>query len=340
VNVSTQTLDSPKPDLDALSSGRNADGLDVFFRPRSVAVIGATDRVGHVGRAILWNLLSSPFGGTIYPVNPKRTSVLGVRSYPSIAAIPEQVDLAVVVTPAESVPAVVQDCAKVGVRGAVIISAGFRETGEEGAELEAQVLSVARQSTLRILGPNCLGVMCPVTGLNATFAKGMARRGTVALISQSGAICTALLDWSTREQVGFSAVLSTGSMIDLGWGALIDYLGNDPNTHSIVMYMESIGDARSFLSAAREVALSKPILVIKAGRTELAAKAAASHTGSLAGTDAVLDAAFRRVGVLRLQELSDVFQMSEVLAAQPLPKGPRLTIVTNAGGPGVLAQMP
>jgi acetyltransferase len=179
--------------------------------------------------------------------------------------------------------------------------------------------------------------MCPVTGLNANFAKGMARRGTVALISQSGAICTALLDWSTREQVGFSAVLSTGSMIDLGWGALIDYLGNDPNTHSIVMYMESIGDARSFLSAAREVALSKPILVIKAGRTELAAKAAASHTGSLAGTDAVLDAAFRRVGVLRLQELSDVFQMSEVLAAQPLPKGPRLTIVTNAGGPGVLA---
>lgn len=336
--MSTPPLDVPAPILHMpAASIHNATGLDAFFRPRSVAVVGATEKIGHVGRAVVWNLLSTPFDGTIYPINPKRASVLGVRSYSSIASVPEPVELAVVATPAESVPAVIQECASAGVSGAIIISAGFRETGERGLDLEARVLSAARQSKLRILGPNCLGVMCPVTGLNATFAKGMALRGTVAVISQSGAICTALLDWSKREHVGFSALLSTGSMIDIGWGALIDYLGNDPNTRSIVIYMESIGDARSFLSAAREAALTKPILIIKAGRTALAAKAAASHTGSLTGSDAILDAAFRRVGVLRMNELSEVFQMIEVLARQPLPRGPRLTIVTNAGGPAVLA---
>jgi len=312
-------------------------GLSVFFSPKSVAVVGATEKAGHVGRAILWNLISSPFGGTVYPVNLKRTSVLGIRAYPSILAVPERVDLAVIATPAESVPQMVQECAKAGVAGAVIISAGFRETGPHGLELEQEILEAAQEGGLRLIGPNCLGVMCPVTGLNATFAPAVALPGTVALVSQSGAICSALLDWSLREQVGFSAVVSVGSMLDVGWGTLIDYLGSDPHTRSIVIYMESIGDARLFLSAAREVALNKPILVIKAGRTELAAKAAASHTGSLAGSDAVLDAAFRRVGVLRIDELQDVFHMTEALARQPRPVGPRLTIVTNAGGPGVLA---
>jgi acetyltransferase len=312
-------------------------GLSVFFSPKSVAVIGATEKAGHVGRAILWNLISSPFGGVVYPVNPKRAAVLGIRAYPSISAVPEPVELAVVVTPAESVPQVMRECAAAGVTGAVIISAGFRETGSRGLELERQTLAIAREAGIRLIGPNCLGVMCPVSGLNATFAPAMARPGAVALISQSGAICTALLDWSLREQVGFSAVVSVGSMLDVGWGALIDYLGSDRHTRSIVIYMESVGEARSFLSAAREVALSKPILVIKAGRTELAAKAATSHTGSLAGSDAVLDAAFRRVGVLRINELGDVFNMTGVLARQPSPSGPRLTIVTNAGGPGVLA---
>lgn len=270
-------------------------------------------------------------------MNPKRRSVLGIRAYPSILDIPEPADLAVVITPAGSVPEIIRQCATAQVRGAIIISAGFRETGQRGLELEGEVLSAARQANIRLIGPNCLGVMCPVSGFNATFAAAIARPGTVALISQSGAICTALLDWSLREQVGFSAFLSIGSMLDVGWGALIDYLGSDPNTQSIVIYMESVGDARSFLSAAREVALNKPILVIKAGRTEVAAKAAASHTGSLAGSDAVLDAAFRRVGVLRINELDDIFHMTEVLARQPRPSGPRLAIVTNAGGPGVLA---
>ncbi|HSU29702.1 MAG TPA: bifunctional acetate--CoA ligase family protein/GNAT family N-acetyltransferase [Bryobacteraceae bacterium] len=320
-----------------IGANREIGSLDVFFKPKSVAVIGATERPGHVGRAILWNLISSPFGGTIYPVNSRRGAVLGVRAYPSVLAVPDPVDLAVIATPADSVPRIVQECAESGVRGAVIISAGFRETGPRGRELEGQVLNSARRGNMRLIGPNCLGVMCPVTGFNATFAPSIARKGSVALISQSGAICTALLDWSLREQVGFSAFVSVGSMLDVGWGTLIDYFGRDPDTHSIVIYMESLGDARSFLSAAREVALDKPILVIKAGRSDTAAKAAASHTGAMAGSDAVLDAAFRRVGVLRINDIEDIFQMTEVLSRQPRPSGRRLAIVTNAGGPGILA---
>ena len=311
--------------------------LDVFFKPRSVAVIGATDREGHVGRSVLWNLISSPFGATVYPVNLNKSSVLGVRAYPNVASLPEAPDLAVILTPAETVPGVIQECAQAGVRGAVIISAGFRESGKRGLELERQILSAARLTRMRIIGPNSLGVMCPGTGLNATFANTIARPGTVALISQSGAICTAILDWSLREQIGFSAVLSTGSMLDVGWGALIDYLGDDPNTRSIVIYMESIGDARSFLSAAREVALNKPIIVIKAGRAAQSAQAAESHTGSMAGSDAVLEAAFRRVGVLRVNSIADIFYMTEVLANRPRPQGPKLAIITNAGGAGVIA---
>ena len=311
--------------------------LEVFFKPRSVAVIGATDRPGHVGRSVLWNLISSPFGGTVYPVNLKKNSVLGIKAYPNVAGLPEPAQLAVIVTPAETVPGVVDECARSGVQGAVIISAGFRESGQRGLELERRILAAARPARMRIIGPNCLGVMCPVSGLNATFAHTIARPGSVAFVSQSGAMCTAILDWSLREQIGFSAFISAGSMLDVGWGALIDYLGDDPHTRSIVVYMESIGDARSFLSAAREVALSKPIIVIKAGRTEQAAKAAASHTGSLTGSDAVLEAAFRRVGVLRVNSISDIFYITEVLANQPRPRGPRLAIVTNAGGPGVIA---
>jgi len=311
--------------------------LEVFFRPRSVAVIGATDRPGHVGRSVLWNLIGSPFGGTVYPVNLTRNSVLGIKAYPSVRSLPEAADLAVIVTPAETVPGVIEECALAGVKGAVIISAGFREAGRRGLELEREILAAARPAKMRIIGPNCLGVMCPVSGLNATFAHTVARPGSVAFVSQSGAMCTAILDWSLREQIGFSAFISAGSMLDVGWGGLIDYLGDDPHTRSIVVYMESIGDARSFLSAAREVALNKPIIVIKAGRTEQAAKAAASHTGSMAGSDEVLEAAFRRVGVLRVNSISDIFYMSEVLANQPRPTGPRLAIVTNAGGPGVIA---
>ncbi len=311
--------------------------LDAFFRPRNVAVIGATERPGSVGRTILWNLISSPFGGAVLPVNPKRASVLGLKAYPSIREAMGEIDLAVVATPAATVPAVIAECADAGVKAAIIVSAGFREAGPSGVELENRVLAEARRGRMRIIGPNCLGVMCPITGLNATFANAMARPGNVGFISQSGALCTAILDWSFREAVGFSAFISIGSMLDVGWGDLIQYLGDDPQTKSIILYVESIGDARAFLSAAREVALSKPIIAIKAGRTEAAAKAAASHTGTLAGSDEVLDAAFRRCGVLRVNNISDLFYMSEVQSKQPRPGGPCLTIVTNAGGPGVLA---
>lgn len=311
--------------------------LDVIFRPKTVALIGASERRGSVGRTILWNLITNAFGGTIYPVNPKRKNVLGIRAYAAIEAVPEKVDLAIIAVPAPAVPGVVGECVDAGVRGAIIISAGFKETGAEGVQLEQEILAKARQGGMRIIGPNCLGVMSPVSGLNATFARNMAHKGSVGFISQSGALCAAILDWSFAENVGFSTFVSVGSMLDVDWGDLIHYLGSDPTTKSIVIYMETIGNARSFLSAAREVALTKPIIVIKPGRTEAAARAAASHTGALVGRDDVLEAAFRRCGVLRVRRLSQLFNMAEVLAKQPRPKGPNLTILTNAGGPGVLA---
>jgi acetyltransferase len=311
--------------------------LDVLFEPRNVAVIGATETQGTVGRTVLWNLISSPFGGPVFPVNPKRSSVLGVKAYPSISDVPEKVDLAVITTPASSVQGIISQCVDMGVKGAIIISAGFKETGPEGLELEQEILSHARRGNMRIIGPNCLGVMSPISGMNATFASAMARKGSVGFISQSGALCTAVLDWSLKENVGFSAFVSIGSMLDVNWGDLIYYLGDDPNTDSIVIYMETIGDARAFLSAAREVALTKPIIVIKPGRTAGAAKAAASHTGSLTGRDEVLEVAFRRSGVLRVDSIAELFYMANVLAKQPRPEGRRLTILTNAGGPGVLA---
>ena len=320
--------------LDVLRFER--DSLRAIFAPKSVAVIGATEKEGRVGRTILWNLIGNPFGGAVYPVNQQHKQVLGIKAYASIAEVPEAVDLAVIVTPAKTVPGVVSECVAAGVKGAIIISAGFKEAGAAGVELERQIAATAR-GKMRLIGPNCLGVMRPATHLNATFASAMARPGTVGFISQSGALLTAVLDWSFRENVGFSACVSVGSMLDVNWGDLITFLGDDPHTHSIMIYMESIGDARAFISAAREVALTKPIIVIKAGRTVQAAKAAASHTGALAGSDDVLDAVFRRCGVLRVNSIADLFHMAEVLAKQPRPAGPRLTIVTNAGGPGVLA---
>jgi len=320
--------------------GRRAP-LDAFFHPRSVAVVGATENPGTVGRALIENLAKASFAGRLFPVNPKRSHVLGVPCYASIAKIPEPVDLAVIATPASTVPGVIAECGAKGISAAIVISAGFKEVGAEGAALEQATLAEARKHKMRIIGPNCLGLMNPHNGLNATFAATIARPGSVGFISQSGALCTAILDWSQREMVGFSAFVSVGSMLDVGWGDLIQYLGDDHNTQSIIIYMESVGSdakhVRSFLSAAREVALAKPIIVIKPGRTEAAAHAAASHTGALTGSDEVLDAAFHRCGVLRVNTIAELFYASEALGKQPRPRGPRLTIVTNAGGPGVLA---
>jgi acetyltransferase len=270
-------------------------------------------------------------------VNPFQKTVMGREVFSSILKVPERVDLAVIATPAGSVLGAVKECVEAGVTAAIIVSAGFKEIGEAGVALEREVMREAARGGMRIVGPNCLGVMSPHVKLNATFAAHEAAPGRVAFISQSGALCSAILDWSRRDQVGFSAFVSIGSMSDVGWGDLIDWLGDDPMTQSILIYMESIGDPRAFLSAAREVAQTKPVIVIKVGRTEEAARAAASHTGALTGSDAVLEAAFRRAGVLRVETIGELFDMAEVLSKQPRPRGPRLSIVTNAGGPGALA---
>ena len=311
--------------------------LDAIFFPKKVAVIGATENPGSVGRTILWNLISSPFGGTVFPVNPKRPSVLGIKAYPSVKDLPELVDQVVVVTPSTSIPGIISDCADIGVKGGIIISAGFKEVGPAGAELERQVLEHARRGNMRIIGPNCLGVMSPVSGLNATLRHHHRPPGQ------------SRLHQPVRRPVHRRARLELERKrwlqpLCVGWfhvgcelGDLIYYLGDDPHTESIVIYMESIGDARAFLSAAREVAMNKPIIVIKPGRTAGAAKAAASHTGSLTGSDDVLEVAFERSGVLRVNTIAELFYMANVLAKQPRPEGRRLTILTNAGGPGVLA---
>jgi acetyltransferase len=326
VRISPQTTAQPRGSV-----------LDHLFSPRSVAVIGATDRQGSVGRTVLANLLDGDYKGHVYPVNPRRAELLGKRCYPSIADLPEPADLVVVVTPAATVPGVVAECVKAKSQGIVVISAGFKEKGAEGAALENEIRGNLHGTETRLIGPNCLGIMNPSVGLNATFAQDIVGPGNVAFLSQSGALLTAILDWSFLEHVGFSAIVSTGSMLDVGWGDLISYFGEDSKTESILVYMESINDARDFLSAAREVAFAKPIIVIKAGRSEAASRAAASHTGALTGSDEVYDAAFRRSGVLRVQNISDVFHMAEALSKQPRPRGPRLMILTNAGGPGVLA---
>ena len=330
------TTEQVRPDrAHDVSGGTCGHPLDALFAPRSVAIIGASEKPGSVGRALIENL--KPFGGATFPVNPRHAEILGLKAYPDLAAVPERVDLAVIATPAPQVPGIVRQCADHGARSAVVISAGFRECGAAGIGREHEVLAEARQGKLRLLGPNCLGVMVPRLRFNATFAEGLAKPGGVAFLSQSGALCSAVLDWSLRENVGFSAFVSLGAMIDVGWGDLIGWLGDDPHTKSIVCYMESVGDARAFLSAARQVAPAKPVIVLKVGHTEAAARAAASHTGALTGSDSVLDAAFRRAAVLRVDTIEELFDMTELLSKQPLPGGPRLAIVTNAGGPGALA---
>lgn len=316
---------------------RRADALRTMFNPQTVAVIGATDRKASVGATVLRNLLKDAQGREIFAVNPARLEAQGLQCYPTIAGVPGPVDLAVIATPAQTTPAVIEECVAAGVRSAVVISAGYKERGARGAELEKEIALKLRASGMPLVGPNCLGIMNPLNGLNATFAETLALPGNVAFLSQSGALCTAILDWSLEELVGFSAFVSTGSMLDVGWGDLIRYFGDDPNTRSILLYIESIEDGPDFLAAAREVSPRKPIIAIKAGRTAAASQAASSHTGAMTGDDEVLDVAFRQAGVLRVERIADLFYMAEVFSKQPLPRGPRLTIVTNAGGPGVLA---
>jgi acetyltransferase len=310
--------------------------LDPIFRPRSIAVVGASATPGAVGSILIRNLLANPFGGVVYPVNPKRRAVHGVLCYPDLAAVPERVDLAVIATPAVTVPGVISECVRRGIPAAIVISAGFSELGAEGRKLESEIKAIAR-GHLRIVGPNCLGVIHPPSNLNASFAASMARPGRIALLSQSGAICTSILDWAQARHIGFSSFVSVGAMLDVDFADLIDYFADDPQTRSIILYMESIGDVRKFLSAARGVSRTKQVIVVKSGRHEAGAKAAALHTGALAGADDVFETAFRRAGVLRVTTIPELFSMSEVLAVQAQPRGPALAIITNAGGPGVMA---
>jgi acetyltransferase len=312
-------------------------GLHKLFDPRSIAVIGASNKKGSVGYILLHNLIGGEYDGTVYPVSLSSTSVQGMPAYPSVERIPHTIDLAVIAVPAGSVKETMRQCGESGVSAAVIVSAGFREAGAEGRQLEDEVHAIAERYGVRILGPNCLGYVRPHSHLNVTFAHVLPPPGRVAFFSQSGALGTAILDWATANEVGFSAFVSVGSMTDVDFGDLIDYFGTDSNTASIILYIESITNARKFMSAARHFAMTKPIIVVKSGRTARSALAAASHTGAIAGDDALYSAAFRRAGVVRVDEIEDLFDASQALSLVSNPRGPRLGIVTNAGGPGVMA---
>jgi acetyltransferase len=311
--------------------------LDRIFAPRSVAIIGASARVGSVGNSVLQNLRTAS-NLKLFPVNPKHDHLDGLPCWPSIASLPAVPDLAVIATPAATVPSLVQECGAAGVGGLVILTAGFGETGATGKSIEAEVRqSAAKFPEMRILGPNCLGFMAPHRELNASFVDQLPPRGSVAFISQSGALCSAILDWATTQNVGFSYFISLGNMLDIGVAELLDYLAEDPWTKSVVLYLESVTEARQFMSAARGLSRSKPIIAYKAGRYAESAKAAASHTGALAGVDAVYEAAFARAGIVRVLESEDLFDCAELLSRSRPVRGPRLAIVTNAGGPGVMA---
>ncbi len=311
--------------------------LDKVFNPQNVAIIGASDVEGSVGYAIVKNFTQSGFAGKVYFVNIKKPEILGVKTYPAVDQIPEPVDLAMIATPAKTVPGVMEECGKAHVKGVIIVSAGFKETGPAGKALEDQIGVIAKKYGIRVIGPNCIGVLRPRINLNATFLDKMPKPGNVAFLSQSGALGSAILDWAIHENIGFSNFVSVGSMIDVDFGDLIDYFGGDPKTKSILMYVEGITEARKFMSAARHFARTKPIIVVKSGKFSESAKAAASHTGSLSGEDGVYDAAFKRAGIVRVSEIADLFNAAEVLGTQPLPKGENLAIITNAGGPGVMA---
>ena len=311
--------------------------LSPLFAPRSVAVIGASERPQSVGRLVFMNLLNAKFKGKLYAVNPEHAAILGQPAYPAIQAIGEPVELAVIVTPPAAVAAVIDSCGAAGVKAAVVITAGFAETGEAGSTLQRELMERAKKHGIRIVGPNCLGIMRPSIGLNATFSKGGAKAGKLALVSQSGALCTAILDWAQVAGVGFSTVVSMGDAADLDFGEILDYLLGDPETSSILLYIEGIREARRFMSAIRAAARAKPIVVIKAGLHLSGSKAAATHTGALVGSDLVFDAALRRAGTVRVKTYAQLFAAAEALAFGRRPEGNRLAIVTNGGGPGVLA---
>lgn len=312
--------------------------LNCIFRPKRIAVIGVSSNPNSVGGITLKNLVSGGFRGVVYPVNPKHEAVLGITCFPNVSCLPKIPDLAIICTPAETVPGLVRECGEAGILGIIIMSAGFKEAGERGIKLEEKIKEeISRYDDMQIIGPNCLGIIIPGFHLNASFANGMPKPGNVAFISQSGALCTSILDWALEENIGFSSFVSIGNIIDVEFGDLIDYFGQDPNTKSIILYVESIKAARKFMTAARAFSRKKPIIVYKAGRFAESAKAAESHTGALASDDAIYDAMFKRAGVTRVYEIGDIFDFTDLISRKRIPKGSNLAIITNAGGPGVMA---
>lgn len=311
--------------------------LTPLFEPKSVGVIGASERETAIGGVLIRNMLDAGFKGKIFAINPKHDKVHGVKCYKSVEDVPHRLDLVVIATAAQKVPAIIDGCGRAGVKAAIVLSAGFSETGPRGAALERSVMDTARRHKIRLLGPNCLGIMRPDLGLNATFAHGRALPGSIGLISQSGALCTAILDWARPNNVGFSAVVSLGSSRDVDFGEALEYMISDPRTESIFLYVEGLRDARRFMSALRGAARVKPVLLIKVGRHPEASKAVLSHTGALVGDDAVFDAAIRRAGVIRLYNMGQLFASANALFSHFRPRGNRLAIITNGGGPGVMA---
>ena len=311
--------------------------LGRLFKPRSIALIGATPRTPTVASVLLANLQGAGFAGPLMLVNPKYKKIGGMPVSPDIASLPSVPDLAVIATPPAAVPGIIAELGARGTRGTVVITAGFGELGAEGRALQQQILTAAKPHILRIVGPNCVGVMAPGAGLNASFAHLAPAKGGLAFVSQSGAIVTAMLDWAAPRNIGFSHIVSLGDMADVDFGDMLDYLGDDPATRAILLYVEGVTSARKFMSAARAAARRKPVLVVKVGRSAAAARAAASHTGALAGSDNVYDAAFRRAGMLRVRDMAELFDAAETLAQTRSQTGDRLAILTNGGGPGVLA---
>lgn len=315
--------------------------INLFFNPKSVVLFGANERAGTVGQTTLENLLSSKDKHKIYIISPNHDQLGETKTFPNLSALPEVPELAVVATAAETVPDIVEDCGKIGTKAVIVISAGFKEAGEKGKEREAKIVEHARKYGMRIMGPNCLGAIRPISGLNATFARKMPKPGKIAFLSQSGALGTSVLDWAVSRDIGFSAFVSLGSMLDIDFGDLIDFFGEDPQTKSIIIYLESFGstlaNSRKFMSAVRGFARNKPIIVIKPGKYQESIQAAKSHTGAMVGEDSYYDAVFDRAGVVRVEEIGDLFNCASILDTAVLPKGQNLAIVTNAGGPAVLA---
>lgn len=311
--------------------------LHRMFNAASIAVIGASERKGSVGESIMKNLVEKGYKGNIYPVNPNHKTIMGITAFPNVGAINRETDLAVVATPIAMAPEIVADCAKASIAGCVVISAGGKETGAPGVAIERSILDAAKPSGIRVIGPNCLGIINTAVNLNASFAHQLPLPGRIAFLSQSGAVCTSVLDLAMREKVGFSHFVSLGSMADVDFADMIDYLGTIKEVDSIVMYVENITNIRNFMSAARSVSRIKPIIALKSGRSAAGARAAASHTGAMAGDDAIYDAAFRRAGILRVNDFEELFDCAEFLAKLQRPKGGRLAVVSNAGGPGVMA---